>query len=678
MRWSFILPPAIRDAAECYFEHSFPNMQLYINHELPTGILARASGNEINFSPGLLSMNTFFAVMLLGHEICHLIQQDRGRVTPQQLPSDGRLEFEATYHGYQLAMNYCLNPKPAAGRLFPPLVFQPSSGLFQDWGVGGKLSVMLSKQNSRVFTDKAYRIIEMPGVQKASLSVPGSHLTVIGVHELLTILALGKLAYSNQKHGWKLALQLMRLKDKKMSLVMGSRWNDLYFESNLKGGGKIVLSSLTESKLSDVFLRESHYGSMQFLHAMDCSGGNRSNNYKKMVRWAAFCLDIFFGQLKTNMPLAQYVASLGQKDILRTMLGPLAASDYGAKKLSEFFGKNFYSPILVALGSVCHMLQDSFVDSHARRGWLIDHNKKTDRSGHGVSFDCRNNFSDIGPAATIKQKIRPIMLHANYRSQNGGRHGTADLLRLPIDPVSNDIWGQWSEAAAQMNGVSISGSKQTAADFGELIPSINFTPGAALALDCTAQFLYLVLRSIDSTPALEFLSDIFRPLRGNRPSTTQGGLAYDKDRGISPFTRHIVEHPFDIDQALLLLNHQIKRYEPELDWLKEQQLTREMILKITSVRDPNYGFFWRQTERVRQDLQNFPRRYRLRMNEIKLELEDMMNQLNHLEQTYALRPAALKSNRGFSRNHLMNWRGQIDATYRAAEEVLGKISHRKN
>ena len=78
------------------------------------------------------------------------------------------------------------------------------------------------------------------------------------------------------------------------SIVQGAQWNDRWHYSNVNFAAKFVLAEGCEDWFEkDAFIYSSHLKRMQFLHSMDCSGGCKSFNYKKIKRWAEFCIDVF-------------------------------------------------------------------------------------------------------------------------------------------------------------------------------------------------------------------------------------------------------------------------------------------------------------------------------------------------------------------------------------------------
>ena len=76
------------------------------------------------------------------------------------------------------------------------------------------------------------------------------------------------------------------------SFVEGAQWNDRWHYCNARFALKFKVVS-KDCTLKDAFIYSSHLKRMQFLHSMDCSNGSKLFNYKKIKRWAEFCIDVF-------------------------------------------------------------------------------------------------------------------------------------------------------------------------------------------------------------------------------------------------------------------------------------------------------------------------------------------------------------------------------------------------
>ena len=210
------------------------------------------------------------------------------------------------------------------------------------------------------------------------------------------------------------------------SFVEGAQWNDRWHYCNARFALKFKVVS-KDCTLKDAFIYSSHLKRMQFLHSMDCSNGSKLFNYKKIKRWAEFCIDVFnnievpiikapasnnevqknkheasVNDIKTSttenestakdvetpateneslsnknerliykkhiqdMTLDEYV-NVADDELFRIMMRDLLDSAYGSKTIRYFLGGDKFDAGSVALGCVTHMIQDSFATSHVKR-----------------------------------------------------------------------------------------------------------------------------------------------------------------------------------------------------------------------------------------------------------------------------------------------------------------------
>lgn len=135
----------------------------------------------------------------------------------------------------------------------------------------------------------------------------------------------------------------------------------------------------TRRALANV-LRRSHYGDMQFLHAMASPGEAPSRTRERMLLWAAFTYQVATGAIATDAPIASLPVPI-RSDILRGL---------DDRTVHQFFETRAgVSPAFirrVASGALLHMLQDSFSTSHAARRAVAD----------GTPFGAITAFHDYG------------------------------------------------------------------------------------------------------------------------------------------------------------------------------------------------------------------------------------------------------------------------------------------
>jgi hypothetical protein len=104
-----------------------------------------------------------------------------------------------------------------------------------------------------------------------------------------------------------------------------------------------------------------HFGDLQFLHAMATRDGEEAEvTRSSIMMWAEFTWGIATGTL----PRDRYLRDLGVPG-----LGTYFPGDLSATILFSLGNPAFQNPQVaeVALGSLLHMIQDSFTDSHASR-----------------------------------------------------------------------------------------------------------------------------------------------------------------------------------------------------------------------------------------------------------------------------------------------------------------------
>ena len=116
----------------------------------------------------------------------------------------------------------------------------------------------------------------------------------------------------------------------------------------------------TRRALANV-LRRSHYGDMQFLHAMASPGEPPQRTRERMLHWAAFTWQVAVGAIRTDALISSLDAPV-RDDLLRGL---------GDRTVHQFFEtRASVAPEVIrkiALGALLHMVQDSFSASHTAR-----------------------------------------------------------------------------------------------------------------------------------------------------------------------------------------------------------------------------------------------------------------------------------------------------------------------
>ena len=98
------LPEAMRARMESSFGADLSAVKLYESQTVAdAGANAVAQGNNIAFAPGKLDFSSFGAQALLGHELSHVVSQQRGEVTGGGFLNDHALEARADREGAMAA-----------------------------------------------------------------------------------------------------------------------------------------------------------------------------------------------------------------------------------------------------------------------------------------------------------------------------------------------------------------------------------------------------------------------------------------------------------------------------------------------------------------------------------------------------------------------------------------------
>jgi hypothetical protein len=138
----------------------------------------------------------------------------------------------------------------------------------------------------------------------------------------------------------------------------------------------------------------SHYGDLQFMHAQASNGDNADQTRRKILDWAAYAFDVAAGNIRSD---ASYCRTIrGLESTISAALAPTEFAfcddrrgrlrSYRGWRVSTFFTlrcRSLFGPAecpeapdseagrltrLRASGALLHMIQDSFSQSHVRRG----------------------------------------------------------------------------------------------------------------------------------------------------------------------------------------------------------------------------------------------------------------------------------------------------------------------
>jgi len=470
------LPDDLRSKVESHFGYSLDNVQMRESSDVDSiGAKAYTKGSTIHFAPGQFQPESAIGQKMIGHEVAHVLQQANGGIGDAgELNLSDSHEHSADIHG-DIISNM---PSGGFSEAQAPLQAMPTMSTalapVQGWGVGGALAWLKGKGKGQLE----------------------------GEHEMLTRLGV-------ESANKKLDKDDKISSKAKESMRYGARFNDVYdSKSNLAFVGRYVTHS-------DEYINQAHHGDLQFLHAMDGSGGTTKDTQKKMSRWAQFALDTKKNE-KTNVRIAgkdkrfqdqnmlDYVLKTGggddpfqsmmlstmiKKDELADIEATVARHDdmpkaekqalrlqmiksrltevgdddtynnladdkkekykakvlegrkssYAKQSISQFFkgtGKDaskigfmqkLFHPIEairrhtrdagdIALGSMSHMIEDSFARSHGQRSY----NSKSDAN--------KENDVDITNGDAVLNTLSPMQMTSNYDEQNEDKHAKADYM----------------------------------------------------------------------------------------------------------------------------------------------------------------------------------------------------------------------------------------------------------
>ena len=161
--------------------------------------------------------------------------------------------------------------------------------------------------------------------------------------------------------------------------VQGSFWNDdpenivfsdgptAYGDNRLQWGVIMIQKGIARERYP--LLLRSHYGDLQFFHAMACTDGEQpAETLEKILGWAKFTYAVGTRPNLIDAPVSimtgQDVGHVGRffadsDHTVRTLFCHNIDEDFDVASVQQR-----------AIGSLLHMIQDSFVDSHVARNGL--------------------------------------------------------------------------------------------------------------------------------------------------------------------------------------------------------------------------------------------------------------------------------------------------------------------
>lgn len=172
-------------------------------------------------------------------------------------------------------------------------------------------------------------------------------------------------------------------------------------------------------------LYRSHYGDLQFFHAMASSNGELpTETRQKILDWAEFTYKVSIGEIQP------YVALITLQQAQITNI-----HDYiqrGSWSASYLFTRNEKAPWeqvkLVALGSLLHLVQDSYSDSHVERVNScnsLNHNKLGIQEFH--------NYADQIPEEHKKADVLPQWINNGDLSDSNPVSASAKIINASFN-----------------------------------------------------------------------------------------------------------------------------------------------------------------------------------------------------------------------------------------------------
>lgn len=220
-------------------------------------------------------------------------------------------------------------------------------------------------------------------------------------------------------------------------LVWGIRWND---DPNNQAAGDRTLdwvfwlsaASLSKNiKTTDPLLYRSHFGDLQFFHAMAVKGEDPAVTRKNIIDWMHFAYDVAIGKINLDSSLH----TLSKDYAFAQKFNGTSKIYWTPRKLFlNFFDYKDKKPPAswatvdvprLALGAMLHTLHDSYSASHVQRHVRGD--QETSPSGKIYSFlDYRAQKSSCHGV----QDLEPAWLNqASYQQKEGPVYHSAWMIR---------------------------------------------------------------------------------------------------------------------------------------------------------------------------------------------------------------------------------------------------------
>jgi hypothetical protein len=211
------------------------------------------------------------------------------------------------------------------------------------------------------------------------------------------------------------------------------RWG-IAFATRFQNAKKVAASSKDPSvpafRRGDGLLERSHFGDLQFLHGMAAIDGEEAaQTQRKILSWSEFVYKVATGRI----PSKERLDRIPIEDVRQLFAGD---STLGSKTVAELF-RGSGAVRRVAIGSLLHIVQDSYAAGHAEREIVVaapvDGGSPFAR-GRVIEFHCYTNQdgdihaaddkwpNDLVLSALVADR-NPISIGSRilqFASENGG------------------------------------------------------------------------------------------------------------------------------------------------------------------------------------------------------------------------------------------------------------------
>lgn len=233
--------------------------------------------------------------------------------------------------------------------------------------------------------------------------------------------------------------------------VQGSFWNDdpenIVFSDGPTAYGNNIPQWFTTLLQKDLakdrypLLIRSHYGDLQFFHSMACTDGEQpTDTLAKILSWAKFTYAVGTRPELIDAPMSimtgHDVGEVGRffqdsEHTVRTLFCHNIAEEFDCTSVQQR-----------AIGSLLHMIQDSFVDSHVDRNsvcQIVEFHCYTHQNQmkHAEQDGLINNNIDDTPSARQAVSCSQAVLQLLF--QHAKWSAVEDLLREEVFVLASDV-----------------------------------------------------------------------------------------------------------------------------------------------------------------------------------------------------------------------------------------------